>query len=118
MASTASGSHDARLGKARKQAKGTVKRTGNSDSKQTTTIEATIDVGFGNTLFIRGQGGGLSWKKGISMRCEDACTWVWSVRHSDEPIVFKLLFNDLVWAFGEVLTVQSGGTIKFVPIFF
>lgn len=31
----------------------------------TTKIVALIDVGFGNTLYIRGEGPGLSWEKGI-----------------------------------------------------
>jgi hypothetical protein len=33
-------------------------------AKPVTTIEAKIDVGFGNNLFVRGEGPGLSWEKG------------------------------------------------------
>src|SRR5688572_5617630 len=29
-----------------------------------TTITARVDVGFGNALFLRGEGAGLSWNKG------------------------------------------------------
>jgi PTS HPr component phosphorylation site len=43
-----------------------------------TIIEAKMDVGFGNALFIRGQGAGLSWDKGQPMNCADGTTWMWS----------------------------------------
>src|SRR3954466_1312984 len=35
--------------------------------KPVTTIQAKVDVGFGNTLTIRGQGQGLSWDQGQPM---------------------------------------------------
>ncbi len=41
-------------------------------------VEANVDVGFGNTLFIRGEGPGLSWEHGTPMRCAGASTWEWS----------------------------------------
>ena len=34
-----------------------------------TTITALVDVGFGNTLYLRGEGPGLSWEKGVPMKC-------------------------------------------------
>ena len=40
-----------------------------------TTITAQVDVGFGNTLYIRGAGGGLSWTVGLPMTCVAADLW-------------------------------------------
>src|SRR5579872_5239985 len=38
------------------------------------TIEAKIDVGFGNTLYLRGEGPGLSWTQGVPLTCVDGKT--------------------------------------------
>ena len=82
-----------------------------------TVIEAKIDVGLGNLLFIRGQGDGLSWSEGVPLNCVDATTWVWSTRQAREKVVFKLLLNDQVWAKGEDIIVEAGRKIGVVPSF-
>ena len=82
-----------------------------------TVIEAKINVGLGNHLFIRGQGDGLSWFEGVPLNCVDATTWVWSTRHAKEKVVFKLLLNDQVWAKGEDVAVAAGEKIEVVPFF-
>ena len=84
---------------------------------QVTVVEAKIDVGMGNLLFIRGQGDGLSWFQGVSLNCVDATTWVWSTREAREKVVFKLLLNDQVWAKGEDVVVEAGRKIDVVPFF-
>jgi hypothetical protein len=83
----------------------------------TTTVEARIDVGFGNALFIRGQGDGLSWDTGTPLECRDGSTWVWSTNLAEGKIVFKLLLNDEVWAQGDDLAVGSGERIETAPVF-
>ncbi|MGO8930142.1 MAG: hypothetical protein ACLQU3_25005 [Limisphaerales bacterium] len=80
-------------------------------------VEAKINVGLGNHLFIRGQGDGLSWFEGVPLNCVDATTWVWSTRHAKEKVVFKLLLNDQVWAKGEDVVVEAGRKIEVVPFF-
>jgi hypothetical protein len=82
-----------------------------------TVIEAKIDVGLGNRLFIRGQGDGLSWFEGTPLDCIDANTWVWSTNHAREKVVFKLLLNDQVWAKGEDVVVEAGRKLELVPSF-
>src|SRR5690348_2460716 len=62
-----------------------------------TTIEAKVDVGFGNNLFVRGEGPGLSWEHGVPLECVDSQTWQLSVPANDK-LKFKLLLNDTVWA--------------------
>jgi hypothetical protein len=84
---------------------------------QVTVVEAKIDVGMGNLLFIRGQGDGLSWFQGVPLNCVDATTWVWSTREAREKVVFKLLLNDQVWAKGEDVVVEAGRKIDVVPFF-
>ncbi len=83
----------------------------------TTAIEAKVDVGFGNVLFIRGHGPGLSWEKGVPLDCRDHSTWLWSARNGSENVEFKLLLNDQVWAAGENGSVAPGEKIEVVPTF-
>ena len=82
-----------------------------------TTVAAKIDVGFGNALFIRGQGPGLSWDRGTPLNCRDDSIWVWSADKAKEKIEFKLLLNDQVWAQGENVTIAAGEKIEVVPRF-
>ena len=84
--------------------------------KATVTIEAKIDVGFGNKLYLRGEGHGLSWDQGIPLKCVDKSTWKWSGEAS-EQLKFKLLLNDAVWAKGENLVAAPGQRIQVSPAF-
>jgi hypothetical protein len=83
----------------------------------TTTIAAKIDVGLGNSLFIRGQGNGLSWERGTPLHCVDASTWLFATTGAKDRLVFKLLLNDQTWSQGEDLTVEAGKRIEVVPVF-
>ena len=82
-----------------------------------TTVAAVVDVGLGNTVFIRGQGDGLSWERGLPLHCVEASTWLWSTATAKERLVFKLLLNDSVWSRGEDITVEAGERIEVVPVF-
>lgn len=82
-----------------------------------TTIAALVDVGWGNELFIRGRGQGLSWEKGQRLRCLDASTWVWTSTRATEKVTFKLLLNDQVWSRGHDLTAVPGQRLEVTPAF-
>ncbi|MBP9903112.1 MAG: hypothetical protein KBH45_16755, partial [Verrucomicrobia bacterium] len=101
-------------------AKTAVKTTSAAGSSVTAaspiTIEAKIDVGFGNNLFVRGQGSGLSWDHGIPLECVDSQTWRLIVPAKDK-VQFKLLINDSVWAKGEDVVVTPGKRVELVPAF-
>jgi hypothetical protein len=81
-----------------------------------TVIDVKHDVGFGNALFLRGQGGGLTWDHGVPMVCVDGKTWRWSGKVQD-PLTFKLLINDKIWSAGNDLTVKPGQKLEVKPIF-
>ena len=85
-------------------------------SAQPVTIEATIDVGFGNTLYLRGEGRGLSWTKGVPLTCLDSSTWKWSGEAADK-LKFKLLLNDAIWCQGEDLVAAPGQKVQVTPAF-
>lgn len=85
--------------------------------KPVTTIKAKFDVGFGNTLTIRGEGQGLNWDYGQPMVCADGSTWVWSGHAGSEPVKFKVLINDQLWCRGEDFEVTPGAEIEIAPAF-
>lgn len=88
----------------------------NSNSGVVTTIDVKMDVGVGNTLFLRGQGSGLTWDRGIPLVCVDGKTWRWS-RAVTDPITFKILLNDKVWSAGNDLTIAPGQKLEVAPTF-
>ena len=85
-------------------------------ARPVTVIEAKIDVGFGNQLFVRGQGAGLSWERGTPLTCVGPDTWRWAVEATDR-LKFKLLLNDRVWANGEDVVVPPGKQVELKPAF-
>ncbi len=82
-----------------------------------TTISARIDIGFGNALYIRGEGAGLSWDQGQLMANVEKDLWQVSLGESAQPVVFKFLVNDLSWNTGPDYTVASGASVTLVPEF-
>jgi hypothetical protein len=86
-------------------------------SVATTKIVAQIDVGFGNTLYVRGEGAGLSWEKGVPLDCIADDQWSLSLSETSRPVVFKFLINDLTWSLGEDYVVQPGSSVALTPTF-
>jgi hypothetical protein len=80
-------------------------------------VEAKLDLGPGNAVFIRGQGGGLEWTRGQRLEGTDPSTWVWKAPRTGEPIVFQLLLNDLIWAKGEDVLLKPGAVVQLAPDF-
>jgi hypothetical protein len=82
-----------------------------------TFISAKIDIGFGNHLYIRGTGPGLSWDHGLAMDCVGAGLWTSTVKHATIPVTFKVLVNDATWSTGNDFVVEPGQSVTVVPSF-
>ena len=82
-----------------------------------TPVIARVDVGFGNSLYIRGEGAGLSWDKGVVLENISPYEWSFSSTTAKGDVTFKFLINDELWAEGENITVAKGGTSISSPIF-
>ena len=82
-----------------------------------TTIIARVDVGFGNSLYVRGEGAGLSWDKGTLMENVSPYEWALKTTAAKTGVVFKFLINDEIWSDGENLSVSAGGTSISSPTF-
>ena len=74
-----------------------------------TRLIATAYIGIGNRLFIRGDGPGLSWEKGVPLQFISIGKWRWETSDASAPIKFKLYKNDEIEcsALG-VLTLEPG----------
>jgi hypothetical protein len=80
------------------------------------TITAKVDVGFGNTLFIRGDGASLSWERGTPLVNEAIDKWS-VVLWVEKPLAFKFLLNDTAWCAGDDYQAAPGDTVTVTPIF-
>ena len=74
-------------------------------------------IQFGNTLYIRGAGGGLSWTVGVPMTCVAADVWRISLDAARQDIAFKVLVNDLSWSVGADYTAVAGSNVTVRPSF-
>jgi hypothetical protein len=83
----------------------------------TTTITAKIDVGFGNALYVRGEGPGLNWDRGALMTCVGADTWAITLGEAARPFALKFLINDVTWSIGPDFSVAPGASVTFSPGF-
>ena len=103
---------------AKAEAQPTITATSGSarNAAKPVTIEAKIDVGFGNTLYLRGEGRGLSWTQGVPLTCVDGKTWKW-MGETTEQLKFKLLLNDQVWSQGEDIVAAPGQKVEISPAF-
>jgi len=59
-----------------------------------TRLLVTAYIGIGNRLFIRGDGPGLSWEKGVPLQFVSIGKWRWEAADAAAPIRFKLYKND------------------------
>ena len=59
-----------------------------------TRLLVTAYIGIGNRLFIRGEGPGLSWDKGVPLQFVSIGKWRWETSDAAAPVKFKLYKND------------------------
>ncbi|EDY84145.1 hypothetical protein VDG1235_3775 [Verrucomicrobiia bacterium DG1235] len=82
-----------------------------------TTIVANVDIGFGNTLYLRGAAPGLSWSEGVPMDCNADSTWSISIAGVTTAFEFKVLINDEYWSAGYNDTAAPGTETSITPAF-
>jgi hypothetical protein len=84
-----------------------------------TSAKVTIkyDVGFGNNLYIRGQGADLSWSKGIALKNTRANEWEWETTSTFTKCEFKILINDENYETGPNHIITYGSTVQYTPHF-
>lgn len=83
-----------------------------------TRITVKYDIGFSNQLYIRGQGGNLSWSKGEPFKNIKADEWVWETDASFTQCEFKVLINDRIYESGDNHILKHGTTLLYTPNFY
>jgi hypothetical protein len=74
-----------------------------------TRLIATAYIGIGNKLYVRGDGPGLSWDKGIPLQFVSIGKWRWETPDATAPISAKLYKNDQIECTGlGTLTLEPG----------
>jgi hypothetical protein len=86
-------------------------------TKTLTRIIINYDVGFNNSLYIRGHGANLSWDKGILLKNTKSDEWVWETECAFPNAEFKILINDKTYEVGQNHPLQCGSTIRYKPQF-
>ncbi len=59
-----------------------------------TRLLVTAYIGIGNRLFVRGEGPGLSWEKGVPLQFVSIGKWRWESAEATAPVACKLYKND------------------------
>ncbi|MFI3291714.1 MAG: hypothetical protein R3Y46_07545 [Opitutales bacterium] len=84
---------------------------------KTTIILAKTDLGWGNNLYIRGEGASLSWDKGVLMQSVSDNEWLWEAKGLKGSLVFKFLINDEIWCEGENIEGKINDIHTYFPEF-
>ncbi len=82
-----------------------------------TVVAARVDIGFGNHLFLRGSGPGLSWDVGTPMGNAGCDLWTVDLLGATEPICCKFLINDEKWSAGPDYVIEPGAQLEVTPLF-
>jgi len=82
-----------------------------------TRLLVTAYIGIGNKLFIRGEGPGLSWDKGVPMQFVSIGKWGWASHDVTAPVKAKLYKNDQTAALSGDVTIAPGKHVEFTALF-
>lgn len=82
-----------------------------------TRIIIHYDVGFPNSLYIRGEGSELSWEKGLLLKNVKSDEWIWETTKPFTTCQFKILINDSEYELGENHLLTYGASVHYTPKF-
>jgi len=88
-----------------------------ASSDGATRLLATAYIGIGNKLFIRGDGPGLSWDKGVPMQFVSIGKWGWATHDATGPVACKLYKNDETEALTGEVTLEPGKHVEITALF-
>ena len=88
-----------------------------TSSDGATRLLATAYIGIGNKLFIRGDGPGLSWDKGVPMQFVSIGKWGWASQDAAAPVRCKLYKNDETVAVSGEVVLEPGKHVEVTALF-
>jgi chemotaxis protein histidine kinase CheA len=93
------------------------KAESSASSDGATRLLVTAYIGIGNKLFIRGDGPGLSWDKGVPMQFVSIGKWGWASHEATGPVKCKLYKNDETAALSGEVSVEPGKHVEVSALF-
>ena len=93
------------------------KAESSASSDGATRLLVTAYIGIGNKLFIRGDGPGLSWDKGVPMQFVSIGKWGWASHDATGPVKCKLYKNDETAALSGEVTLEPGKHVEVTALF-
>jgi chemotaxis protein histidine kinase CheA len=88
-----------------------------ASSDGATRLLVTAYIGIGNKLFIRGEGPGLSWDRGVPMQFVSIGKWGWASHEATAPVKCKLFKNDDTAALSGEVTLEPGKHVEVTALF-
>jgi hypothetical protein len=88
-----------------------------TSSDGATRLLVTAYIGIGNKLFIRGDGPGLSWDKGVPMQFVSIGKWGWASHDATAPMRCKLYKNDESAALSGEVALEPGKHVEVTALF-
>jgi hypothetical protein len=86
--------------------------------KNLTRIVVKCNCGFGNTLYLRGQGiQGLNWDKGTPLKNTKSDEWVWECEKPFSKAEVKIVLNDKQYECGANHIIEYSKSYTFIPNF-
>jgi hypothetical protein len=82
-----------------------------------TRLLVTAYIGIGNKLYIRGDGPGLSWDKGVPMKFVSIGKWGWATDEATGPVACKLYKNDESAALSGEVFLEPGQHVEVTALF-
>lgn len=73
-----------------------------------TRISVHALIGIGNKPYLRGDGPGLSWERGVAMDFVEIGKWEWKTMRAHAPFKYQVWLNDQKKAEGEPQIVEPG----------
>lgn len=84
---------------------------------KSTQITVRCDCGFGNALYVRGEGAQLRWDRGAVLTNTGPDTWIWQSALAFGDCEFKILLNDRHFERGPNRQLACGQSVDLTPQF-
>lgn len=89
----------------------------NDPGAGTSTLVATAYIGIGNKLYVRGEGPGLSWERGVPMQFLAIGKWGWTSPDTTAPITCRIYRNDDTPMLDDNIVIEPGARAEVTPRF-
>ncbi|MBE2212514.1 MAG: hypothetical protein IAE82_01480 [Opitutaceae bacterium] len=94
-----------------------VMRLNRREPPGSTSLVATAYIGIGNKLYLRGDGPGLSWERGVPMQFLAIGKWGWTTTDAAVPVTCRVYRNDDTPMLEENIVIDPGTKSEITPKF-